>query len=398
MSSQKTTQKTVKTATKDAKRLMINTTDFDINNWSNTEIDFEDEKSKDAFQFTCYGRYNYGKESSPVMNQLVFKTGPIKLVTYGIPQLGQYAKTDKERSYIKVPLDPTQDSCVNLFKMFEKLDEWAVKNKSKFFTGRLAKFAKVYDYSSIVRKPQEVPSLDDDEDDDEDKPKKSKKSADEKPQYAKIKISTEYSSGDVDTVVYLREEDGPVKQEVKTITDIANLVTWQSTVQMICVCNKLWFGKSADKTGRRQFGIGFKLRQCEVIEKVSGSAKSDFTSYAFDDTIKVEEKVEVDEEDEKPTKPASKKLTGKKPAESDSESEDEKPTAKKPVDSDSESEDEKPAAKKPVDSDSESEDEKPAKPVGKKPAKSESDSESEDEKPAKPPAKTPAKTPAKKTK
>ena len=89
MSSQKTTQKAVSgvKSSKSGKRLMIDVSDFKITNWSNTEIDFEDEKNKNGNQFTCYGRYNYGKESSPVQNQLVLKTGPVKLVTYGIPQL-----------------------------------------------------------------------------------------------------------------------------------------------------------------------------------------------------------------------------------------------------------------------------------------------------------------------
>jgi hypothetical protein len=386
MSSQKTTLKAAKDVGKfkSGKRLMIDVADFNVTKWSNTEIDFEDEKTKNSNQFTCYGRYNYGKESSPVQNQLVFKTGAIKLVTYGIPQLGTYAKTDKDRCYIKVPYDTSQDSCVQLFKMFQSLDAWAVKNKDKFFTGKLSKFAKMYDYTPIVRKPQEAISMDDEEG--EAKPKS------DKPMYAKIKINTDWQSGDVTTTVFVREDGSPVKQEVNTVTDMATLVTWQSTVQMICAANKLWFGKSADKAGRRQYGIAFKLLQCEVTEKVGGSStKSDFTTYAFDDTVKVEEKEESkvvaaesdsESEDEQPVKQAVK-------ATADSDSEDEQPV-KQPVkqtikatadsDSDEESEDEKPA-KKPV-----------AKASAKKPADSDSDEESEDEKPA---PKVTAKKPAK---
>ncbi len=386
--SQKTIQKTVKDAgkAKGGKRLMIDSNDFNITKWSSTEIDFEDEKNKNSNQFTCYGRYNYGKESSPVQNQLVFKTEPIKLVTYGIPQLGQYAKTDKDRQYVKIPFDKSQESCVSLFKMFEALDAWAIKNKDKFFTGKLSKFAKIYDYTSIVRKPQEAIALDDD---DEDAPK-TKKASGEKPLYAKLRISTDWQSGDVDTTVFLREDGVPSKQEVKTVTDMAALVTWQSTIQMICSCNKIWFGKSADKSGRRQFGLSFKILQCEVTEKVSGGAKTDFTTYAFDDTVRVEAK---EDEEEAPQKTESKKAK----QESEDESED---------DSDEE-EDTKVAAAKEVEKDeseSESEDEQPVKSKkqetkskGKKVVESESESssesESEDEKPApKPAAKKTAKS------
>lgn len=374
MSSQKVTQKVVaKDAKKGGKRLMIDAADFNITKWSNTEIDFEDDKNKNSNQFTCYGRYNYGKESSPVQNQLVFKTGPIKLVTYGIPSLGTYAKTDKDRSYVKVPYDTSQESCVQLFKMFQALDSWAIKNKDKFFTGKLSKFAKIYDYTPIVRKPQEVISLDDEEG--ESKPKS------DKPMYAKVKINTDWESGDVLTTVFVREDGVPVKQDVKTVTDMATHVTWQSTIQMICSANKLWFGKSADKSGRRQYGIAFKLLQCEVTEKVGGSsAKSDFTTYAFDDTVKVEEKVEEKE--------VAKAAVEDDSSDSESDDSDEeqpkaaaKETAKAESDSDSEEDDS-----------DESESEDDDKPKGKKPAakvaakKPESDSDEsdseEDEKPA----------------
>ncbi len=382
MSSQKMSSKTVKDAgkSKGGKRLMIDVVDFDITKWSSTEIDFEAEQNKTGNQITCYGRYNYGKISSPVENQLVFKTGSIKLVTYGIPQLGQYAKTDKDRSYIKIPFDKNQESCIALFNMFEAMDKWAIKNKEKFFTGKLSKFSKVYDYTPIVRKPQEAIPLDDEDEDH--KPKQQH----EKPMYAKIKISTDWQTQEVNTTVFLREDGIPVKQEVKTITDMANLVTWQSAIQMICACNKLWFGKSADKTGRRQFGLAFKILQCEVTEKSGGGVKSDFSTYAFDDTVKVESKEatkkessdeDTDSEDEKDTK----KVVKKDSSDEDTDSEDDKPkptVANTDSDSDS-SEDDKPVkkdvkdtkAKKQESSDDESEDEKPApKPVAKKTAKS----------------------------
>jgi hypothetical protein len=409
--SQKTNSKAVKgsNASKGGKRLMINDADFNITKWSHTEIDFEDEKNKNGNQFTCYGRYNYGKESSPVQNQLVFKTGALKLVTYGIPPLGNYAKTDKDRCYVKIPYDTTQESCTTLFKMFQALDTWAVKNKDKFFTGKLSKFAKLYDYTPIVRKPQEAIAIDDDEDDEG--TKKQSSSSSEKPMYAKIKISSDWQSGDVNTTVFLREDGVPVKQEVSTVTDMAALVTWQSTIQMICSCNKLWFGKSADKTGRRQYGIAFKILQCEVTDKPSGSAKSDFTTYAFDDTVKVEEKEsESESEDEEKQSHGSKKaekkeaVTVNKNDDSDSDSDEDEDEDE----DESDEEDTKkttPAKQAAIqesdddDSDEESEDEKPAPKQAKKEVKGKSkkvveseDESEEEEKPAPKPAKKSAKS------
>ena len=356
---------------------IIPVADFKISNWSHTEIDFENDMNKNGNQFSCFGRYNHGKESSPDQKQLVFRTGPLKLVTYGIPPLGTYAKTDKDRSYVKIPYDTSQESLVNLFKMFEELDTWALKNKDKFFTGKLSKFSKLYDYTPIVRKPQEIIAIDDDDD-----ATKPTSNFSDRPMYAKIKISTDWKTGDVDTIVFLREDGNPVKQEVKTITDVASLITWQSIIQMICSCTKLWFGKSADKTGRRQYGIGFKILQCEVIEKLSGGpkTKSDFTTYAFDDNMKVEEK---SEEKKKVAKVEAKAEDEDSLDDSDSDEEDTKqdtkqdtkakPTAIQDSDDDSDDDEPKPATKQDTkqetkqetkqdsdDSDDDSEEEKPA--------------------------------------
>jgi hypothetical protein len=234
--------------------------------------------------------------------------------------------------------------------MFQALDAWAVKNKDKFFTGKLSKFAKIYDYTPIVRKPQEVIPLDDDDDN------KPKVSSNDKPHYAKVKINTDWQSKEVSTTVFLREDGVPVKQEVKTVSDLANIVTWNSTIKMICCCNKLWFGKSADKSGRRQFGIAFKILQCEVSEKVGGSAKNDFTSYAFDDEVKIEEK----KEQSATTTTSSSEKVESKVEQSDDDDDDD--------DDDDEDEDEKPVASKKVetkavesDDDSEDSDEEDTK-------------------------------------
>lgn len=47
--------------------------------------------------------------------RVVIKTGPIKMNRYGIPRLNnKHYPDDKYRSFIKIPLDPTQISCNNL--------------------------------------------------------------------------------------------------------------------------------------------------------------------------------------------------------------------------------------------------------------------------------------------
>lgn len=317
------------------KRLMINASEFAISKWSPIEIDFESEinKNKEMNSFLGFSRYNFGKDSSPVYNQLVVKTDPIKLTSYGIPSIGKYVKEDKNRKYIKVPYDESQPSCVALFKMFEEIDNYAINNKEKFITGPLAKFIKKYVYSPIIRTPLEVDEDDDEEENEEnEETTKSKKPKKEKAKYAKLAIKTDFKSGDVQTVLFTREDGKPVKHDAKTITDMAKHVTWQSTIQMICSCNKISFSKNpatvGDNKGKRTYSIGFSILQCEVTEKShmnQENVKADFSTYAFDDTVEVEEKED---------KPVAKSKPSNDESDSDSEDddssddEDDKPSSK----------------------------------------------------------------------
>jgi hypothetical protein len=280
MSSEKTSKKTVKSTSNNVvqksneKVKLIQTKDFDISKWSFQDIDLKNERNQKAKQYCAYGRYNYGKESSPDVGQLVFNTGPIKLVTYGIPSLGEYAKTDEDRCYIKIPCDPEQQSCVDLFKMFRDLDEWVDKNKDSFFKDELAKLKDKYVYSPIVKVPEDT-----------DDGKK-------KLEYAKFKLSVDWDTKNVDTQLYVREDGKPVHKKVKTVTDVAQFVTWNSVINCGVACNKLWFSKSADaKTKTRTFGVSFKILQCEVVERSqTGSAKQIYKNYMFGGGEQVEVK------------------------------------------------------------------------------------------------------------
>jgi len=262
------------------KKSMITPNLFDIKNWSNKEIDFTSDKLKDAKMLFCFGNYDYSKDGKP--SQLCLRTDEVQLVTYGIPSLGQYAKTDKDREYIKFPFDKSQKSSSELFSVFSALDKWAVDNKDKIINGKIAKFAHMYEYQPIVRTPTESMSLDD-EDDGKDKK--------EKMSYAKIKIDTDYESGDVKTVVYLREGSTPVKQNVKTITDLAELMPWRSKIRCVISCNKIWISRNPGSDGKRRYGLSFKVNQIEITEKAASggaSLKNDFSIYAFDDEVEIE--------------------------------------------------------------------------------------------------------------
>lgn len=360
------------------KQLIISSSEFNPTKFSNTEIDFNDERNKSSSQFTCYARYNYGKESNPIQNRLVFRTKPIKFSHYGIPRESQYAKTDKDRSYIKLPYDTEQESCEEIFKMFEQIDNYMIKNKDKIFTGKLeGKLSKLYDYTPIVRTPQEIVNLDDEEDEE------SNKKSTERPKYAKIKMNTDWETNEVKTIVFAREDGVPIKQEVKTVTEFANILTWNSTAQFVISCSKIWIGKSADKTGRRQYGVSFKIEQAEITERSSsGSLKTDFTQYAFGESAAVE-----DSENEEETKVVeSKKTPAKEIKETKQTKESSKDTKKQT------------SAKKVVeesDDDSDDDDDDDSDDDVEDSEEEESEDESDEEEEVKPPPKASKSTPAK---
>ena len=126
---------------------------FNIKGFSLTEFE-KNERVKS--QYLAYPRYNDG--------QVRFQTGEFTITQYGLPPIGEYAKSDDDyqRKMLKVVLDPTQPACVELNTMFSQIDKYAVNNQKKFFTGPLSKLK--YVYKTIVREPQEQ-LIDDEEED-----------------------------------------------------------------------------------------------------------------------------------------------------------------------------------------------------------------------------------------
>src|SRR5580692_3895964 len=99
---------------------IIDDKDFDITKLTFTEVDFKSDRT--PMQGIAFPGYYY---SSGQSSTLVFKTGPICLVQYGIPKLSpKWIKDDRDREYIKVPYDLTQPSCVSLFSMLKSIDDY----------------------------------------------------------------------------------------------------------------------------------------------------------------------------------------------------------------------------------------------------------------------------------
>jgi hypothetical protein len=277
--SSKVTKQTVKAPT-GGQNEMVECDKFDITKFSFTEVDMGDKpkgpnKAVNKSQYTAYPRYNYGTKAAPNEQQFYFKTKPIKFVQGGIPKAPtEFIKTDKQRDFFRVPEDKSQPGCVELFKMFEAIDAFFMnpKNKAKLFTNdKLKKFEKLYEYMPIVRTPQ---------------PNENDEEGKERLRYAKIKLATDYESGDLTTFVFSRTNGIPeMVKGLKTITDLTNHFAWNCTGQFIINANKIWLNKSGDAKGKRNFGVAFKCPQLEILEKPAGGQKANFQKYAFGDNL-----------------------------------------------------------------------------------------------------------------
>lgn len=271
---------------------------FDVKNYGYTEMDMDpkNEDNKKRSQFMCYPRYETKKHGE---NNFVFQTGWIKITQYGLPGIHEkYYPTDESRNFVKVPMDPEQPNCVSLRNMLSKVDEFTEQNKKKI----LGKYAKLYTYQPIVRKPtdpnDDFDQIEDSESDEgkEDKPTNEQKV---KFEYCKMKLDVNWQTKDIQTVVYVREGGKTSEHKhvpVSTASDLDQYLTWGSEVRMIVMMNKLWAAKAKDKSGTRSFGVGMKVMQMEVVPRAtSGSVREAFSRYAFIDNGDSSEE-EADEE------------------------------------------------------------------------------------------------------
>jgi hypothetical protein len=244
---------------------------------------------------------------------LTFQTPAITLEQYGVPSLGEYIKEDEKREYIKIPFDPNNADAMVLQKVFEDIDKHVEANRQKL----LGKKCEKYVYSPLSRTP---PLPEDDDEDDEDNGKNAKKKSapkKEKFKYFTAKFDKDRATGNIKTLVFLKLKNNPAKkreqQQVKTMTDVANLIPYKSTVRTVIMVGKLWSSTGPDKTGKYSYGLGLKIKQIEVEQPDGSNNKSDFSVDAFID----------DDEDDEDVVVAKKKVEESKNDDEDDEGDEE---------------------------------------------------------------------------
>jgi len=278
-----------------AKDMTTHYTVFEPSNLNFTEVE-DNDRSKG--QRIAYPRYNHPSlgEGLPVFIQFPWST----LFSYGVPRVGDYYKTDQERSFLKYPLDLEDTEQKVLIEKMKELDSILSSNKmkKKLFGKKGTKMC----YQPIYRVAYQ------DEEDDK-----------QRPPYFKLKIDTTWPDYKVRTLVYdsVLDDTGKKRKrtllEVSSIDDFANEVRYMSKIRPIIRPVKLWAQPMNKKDP--QYGVTFKIIKIE--REASNNNGSVYSTYMSNDAF-----LDSDEEDEEIPTFETNDVESSDESESDSDSED----------------------------------------------------------------------------
>jgi hypothetical protein len=225
-----------------AKQLTTKYDKFEAERLTFTPLE-DNERSKG--QRIAYPRYNHPTLGE---NQPLFIQGPwMTLDNYGVPQIGEYYKEDKDRAFLKMPLNLEDKEIVKMVDELKKLDE--KYDSDEFKNENFGAKAKKYKYQATVRTTE-----------DED-------AEVQRPSYMKLKLDLTWPECNVKTEVIKSEllDNGKRVREpisVETVSDFANNVNYMCKFRPIFRPVKMWAHQKNMKDPA--YGIVFKLVKVEV--------------------------------------------------------------------------------------------------------------------------------------
>ena len=318
-----------------AKDMTVKYSDLEIERISASELQ-ENERSK--VQQIAYVRYDHkvlGHDQA-----LLIQLPKIHLETYGVPRPGEFYKNDRDRSFVKIPLNESDPDVLIFANKLKEID--AYLSSPKFASKLLGKKWQKYTYVPVYRPP--TVTQDDDDDDDDNKKKSTKKPGLNYP-YMKLKLDTDYDSGKIKTQVYRPEIINNKRErvevsDIESIDDFSRILCYQCKFLAIIRGVKIWAQPPAKNNP--MWGVSFKMIKVEVEPPVKNNStyyKDYMNSDAFLDSDeennipnKQAVQIDSDDSDNKEIKPV-KKPSSKKVAQVDSDDSDEeepKPDTKAP--------------------------------------------------------------------
>jgi hypothetical protein len=255
----------------------------------NFDITKPEDNDRVPAQKLSYIRYkNKGR-----VGQLYMKTPRIQTTSGGIPQEGPFYPDDQKRAKgYKIPFNKSTDEELDFYNKMKELDLWLSSEEFKRdVLGWSDKISQGYDYTPIVRQPQEY---EDDEDEDEDEEKnKLRKLLKEKrekmgprPDYMKSYFELEYQTNKV--LVKVIEKNGDEKklaEDIDNLDDALKYINYMGYCKYILTPNKLYATKNKDKNGRKQYGVTWKTIcvEAEPSDKSSGKEELPDDPFISDD-------------------------------------------------------------------------------------------------------------------
>lgn len=303
-----------------AKSLTTKFDKFEAERLSFTPLE-DNERSKG--QKIAYPRYNHPElgENQPLCIQ-----GPwMTLDNYGVPQLGEYYKEDKDRAFLKMPLDMANKEIVTMVEELSKLDKKYGSNEFK--TESFGKNSKKYDFQPTIRYPPE-----------------DEESEVVRPPYMKLKLDLTWPESNVKTEVIKSEVlDGGKrvreKINIESVGDFAAQVGYMSKFRPIFRPVKMW-AHQVKSMKEPQYGIVYKLLKIEVEPNKNNTNL--YQSYLQGDVF-LDDEEEESGAVEASSEPVEVKETATKKLDSDSDD-----SSDESDDSDSDEEEEKKVEVKPV--------------------------------------------------
>lgn len=162
-------------------------------------------------------------------------TDNILITSYGIPQIGSFCRSDRERSYIKIGFDPYQSSCTELENFLLSIDNLLSSDEIK--STLFGENKQNYKYNPIVRRKDDLLN------------------------YCKIKLKT----GGKNATEIINDDK---RINVFTISDIANCVKFRTNNRFVIGFQHIWMNKNRSLAdGKCSYGVSLSMIRIECNPK-----------------------------------------------------------------------------------------------------------------------------------
>jgi hypothetical protein len=255
----------------------ISYTKFDINNLDITKLEDND---RIPSQKLGYIRY---KNKNNASGQLYIKTPEIIMSSGGIPAEGPYFPDDKTRAKnFRIPFNKSTPEELAFYEKMKEFDRYLQSSEfHKNVLGWSDKISQMHDYISIVRKPLEKDEEDDDEDNNNNNKKVTKPKID-RPEYMKANFELDYDNGNVKVKIIHKEGDMKTPVETRSLSDALQYIKYMGKNRYIITPNKIYSTKNKDnKTGKKQYGVTFKIISIEAEPPIKNNIKVSFNDDPF---------------------------------------------------------------------------------------------------------------------